>query len=241
MATGTVFNEAGVPLVKELSSFSLFVDTTGTRNTALAIVNTGTPVPSIVHLTVFDKLFQVIATTDFPMLVGQQINNFIPNFFDTKQFPIINHMEGSATVTPQSAPLGFGGAPAPRLAGLTVRTNNAGGSFPAVVPTFTAFPVVPGAAALVSTGVVGTVSQESAGTLNVRLDLRQAAYPVKGAIFYIFDRGELISEEVRSVDTRDFASFAFELPGRSGSAGVKGVDVRLIFERGEITPRMPIQ
>ena len=41
LATGTVFNEAGVPLVKELSAFSLFVDTTGTRNTALAIVNAG--------------------------------------------------------------------------------------------------------------------------------------------------------------------------------------------------------
>ncbi len=41
--SGTVINEAGVPLVKEMSAFSLFVDTTERRNTALAIVNPAGP------------------------------------------------------------------------------------------------------------------------------------------------------------------------------------------------------
>ena len=242
LATGTVFNEAGVPLVKELSAFSLFVDTTGTRNTALAIVNAGgsglSGGPSanspVVRISVFDLFFNLIATTDILLPEDGQIANFISGFI-----PGLINLLGSVTVT--SLNLQGGGGSAPLLAGLTVRTNNAGGSFPEVVPTFTAFPVVPGAAALVSAGVMGTVTQESPGRLNVALDLREAARPVKGAIFYVFDRGELISEVVRSVSTRDFASFVLELPGHPGPLDVKGVEVRLIYEGGEITPRMPVQ
>ena len=37
------------------------------------------------------------------------------------------------------------------------------------------------------------------------------------------------------------ASFVLELPARSGPVNVDGVEVRLIYEGGEITPRMPIQ
>ena len=245
LATGTVFNEAGVPLVKELSAFSLFVDTTGTRNTALAIVNAGgsglSGGPSanspVVRISVFDLFFNLIATTDIPLPEDGQINNFISGFFPGLT-GLINLL-GSVTVT--SLNLQGGGGSAPLLAGLTVRTNNAGGSFPEVVPTFTAFPVIPGAAALVSAGVMGTVTQESTGTLHVTLDLRDVARPVKGAIFYVFDRGELIGEVVRSVSTLDFASFVLELPGHPGPLDVKGVEVRLIYEGGEITPRMPVQ
>ena len=77
--------------------------------------------------------------------------------------------------------------------------------------------------------------------VHVTLDLRDATHPVKGAIFYLSDRGALIGEEVRSVETLDFASFILEVPARSGPVNVDGVEVRLIYEGGEITPRMPIQ
>ena len=245
--SGTVINEAGVPLVKEMSAFSLFVDTTERRNTALAIVNPagpgvlgggGGPITAA-RLSLFDPSFQQIASTDVPLSPGQRLSEFLSGLFDPELVPEVNDMEGSLTV--RSVNLQGGGGSGTPLAALTVRTNNLGAVFPEGVPTFTAFPVVPGAAALVSTGVMGTVTRESTGTLNVALDLREAARPVKGAIFYFFDRGELISEVVRSVDTRDFASFVFEFPGRSGSAGVEGVEVRLIYEGGEITPQMPVQ
>ena len=244
LASGTVFNEAGVPLVKELSAFSLFVDTTGTRNTALAIVNAGgSGVAGGVHaaspvarLSLFDKLFNLIATTDVPVPLDEQRNNVMTGYFDPQPVPEVNDLEGSVTVTS----VNLGGGSGPLLAGLTVRTNNAGGSFPGVVPTFTAFPVVPGAAALFSTGVMGTVTQASPETLHVTLDLREATRPVKGAIFYVFDGGELIREVVRSVDTRDFASVSIEVAGRAGLNTI-GVEVRLIYAGGEITPRMPVQ
>ncbi len=191
------------------------------------------------RLSLFDPSFQQIASTDVPLSPGQRLSEFLSGLFDPELVPEVNDMEGSLTV--RSVNLQGGGGSGTPLAALTVRTNNLGAVFPEGVPTFTAFPVVPGAAALVSTGVMGTVTRESTGTLNVALDLREAARPVKGAIFYFFDRGELISEVVRSVDTRDFASFVFEFPGRSGSAGVEGVEVRLIYEGGEITPQMPVQ
>ena len=78
-----------MPLVKELSAFSLFVDTTGTRNTALAIVNAGgsglSGGPSanspVVRMSVFDLFFNLIATTDIPLPEDGQINNFISGFF----------------------------------------------------------------------------------------------------------------------------------------------------------------
>ena len=87
---------------------------------------------------------------------------------------------------------------------------------------------------------MGTVTQESPETLHVTLDLREATRPVKGAIFYVFDGGELIREVVRSVDTRDFASVSIEVAGRAGLNTI-GVEIRLIYAGGEITPRMPVQ
>ena len=231
-----------MPLVKELSAFSLFVDTTGTRDTALAIVNPGAPAilgggkgpTTAALLSLFDKSFSPIATTDFPLDPGERVSDFVRNFF-LQEVP----EEGSLTVT--SVNLQGGGGSGTPMATLRVRTNNLGAVFPDGVPTFTAFPVVPGAAALLSTGVMGTVTQESSGRLNVALHLRAAAHPVTGAIFYVFDRGELISEVVRSVSTRDFASFVLEPPGHPGPLDVKGVEVRLSYEGGEITPRMPVQ
>ncbi len=245
--SGTIINEAGVPLVKELSSFSLFVDTTGTRDTALAIVNP--PGPGILgggggptttaQVNLFNTSFEQIAASNVPLAPGQRISDFVSGIFDPEVVPEINDMVGSMTVR-SSLLAGGGGIGAP-LAALTVRTNNLGAAFPEGVPTFTPFPVVPGAAFLVSTGVAGTVTRESTGTLNVTLDLRESVRPVKGAIFYLFDRGELISERVRSVDTNDSASFLFEVPGRLGSATATSVEVRLIYEGGEITRRMPVQ
>ncbi len=241
--SGTILSETGVPLVKGLSAFSLFVDTIGTRDTALAIVNPAAPAVvggggggTAAHLSLYDKSFLPIATTDVPLFPGQRVSDFMTGFFGPA---VAVPGEGSLTVTSVNLQ-GAGGSATP-LAALTVRTNNLAAIFPEGVPTFTAFPVVPGAAALFSTGVMGTVTQESTGALSVVLDLRQAARPVKGAIFYVFDRGELITEVVRSVDALDFASFVLELPERSESAGVEGVEVRLIYEGGEITPRMAVQ
>ncbi len=258
LVSGTVINEAGVPLVKALSEFSLFVDTMGTRDTALAIVNTGSPVPAggsttpTVLLSLFDTIASgaALATSTEPMPLAQvevpiptrqQVNRFIATrgpggYFDTEQVSELEDFQGSVAVT--NANPGDGSM----WAALTVRTNNAGKKLSdGLVSTFTPFPVVPGAVALVAVGMRGTVTQESTGTLHVTLDLRDATHPVKGAIFYLSDRGALIGEEVRSVETLDFASFILEVPARSGPVNVDGVEVRLIYEGGEITPRMPIQ
>ncbi len=244
--SGTVINEAGVPLVKELSAFSLFVDTQGSRNTALAIVNPagsgvlgggGGPIPAA-RLNLFDKSFNFIATTDVPIPPGEQRNNFIAGYFDPEQVPEVNDMCGSVTVTPVSV-LAGGVAPPP-MAGLTVRTNNLGTAFPAAVPTFTPFPVIPGAAALLDAGVSGTVSLESEG-LNISLDLRDATRLITGAVFFVFDRGQLIAEVVRPVRTTDVLSFFLDLPGTRASLTRLGVEVRLIYGGGEISPLMPIE
>ena len=183
-----------------------------------------------------------IATASVEIPAGTQVNRFIGGpggYFDPEQVPEFENFQGSVTAT--NANPGDGST----WAALTVRTSNAGKSLSQddLVAIFTPFPVVPGAAGavIVSAGVRGTVTQGSHGRLNITLDLRNATRPVKGAIFYISDRGELIGEEVRSVDTLDFASFVLELPVRSGLVTVDGVEVRLIYEGGEITPRMPIQ
>ena len=102
LESGIVINEAGVPLVRALSEFTLFVDTTGTRDTALAIVNTGSPFPAggsttpTVLLSLFDPIASgaalatspvAIATSLVPIDPGKQANNFIAGYFDIEQVP----------------------------------------------------------------------------------------------------------------------------------------------------------
>ena len=180
----------------------------------------------------------VINEAGVPIPPGEQRNNFIAGYFDPEQVPEVNDMCGSVTVTPVSV-LAGGVAPPP-MAGLTVRTNNLGTAFPAAVPTFTPFPVIPGAAALLDAGVSGTVSLESEG-LHISLDLRDATRLITGAVFFVFDRGQLIAEVVRPVRTTDVLSFSLDLPGTRASLTRLNVEVRLIYGGGEISPLMPIE
>lgn len=240
--TGTIFNEAGVPLVSDLSDFSLFVDTTGTRDTAIAIVSTGTTVPfgaetttPVARLNLFDTSFGLIATTEVPIPEGGQANRFLAGFFDPQQVPEVQDMQGSLTVTP------VGGESDGRWAALTVRTNNAGGQFPGVVPTFTPFPVVPGAATQIIAGVSATAARLSTDSLQVTLDLTRHARQVKGAIVCVSSGGVLVSEAVHALKGNDIESFELSLPAAFASSDLDRIEVRLIYSGGDVGPRMQIE
>ncbi|MFQ5740227.1 MAG: hypothetical protein ACE5JX_14570, partial [Acidobacteriota bacterium] len=86
---GVVLYEAGVPAVKELNDFTIFVDTVGTRNTGLALVNVAdgqgaspSQADREVTLNLFGTDATSIATTNVPLGPGRHLPRFVPELFN---------------------------------------------------------------------------------------------------------------------------------------------------------------
>ncbi len=228
--TGTIVYEAGVPAARDLKKFSLFVDTIGDRDTGLAMVNvddgSGSSLADshLVNMTLYNKQFMQIATTDVPLSRDQHLPRFIPEFFDA--VPEAAEMEGSVVVTSSDD-----------LAAVTLRTNDTPGiDFPDEVPTLTAFPVVEGGASLTST--TGVFSVLSSGNVAVVLDVAAESRPVIGAIYHLFEGEELSRQWVRGMDGPGTVSLILPAETSDGIAlRVDRVEVELIFEGGEKSSR----
>ncbi|MEJ2078671.1 MAG: Ig-like domain-containing protein [Acidobacteriota bacterium] len=138
--TGIALAEAGVPSSTPLTSFSLFMDSSGSNNTGLAILNprhaAGSAGVGTANLTLrlFDKNFTLLATSEVQLAEGSQISRFITEFFS--QYSPALEMEGVVTVQSDMP-----------VVAVTIRQNDDPSlTFPSEVPTLTVFPVVPGRA-----------------------------------------------------------------------------------------------
>ncbi|UCF37048.1 MAG: hypothetical protein JSU96_20000, partial [Acidobacteriota bacterium] len=137
LPAGTLLYEAGVPASEPLNEFSLVVDTTGDRNTGLALVRDdtqGATAAQLVEVTLrlFRKDGGLLDEQKIELANGQHSARFITEIFS--QVEGITEMEGMLEIT----------SPVP-LAAITLRQTDAPGKeFPAEVPTLTTFPVIPG-------------------------------------------------------------------------------------------------
>jgi hypothetical protein len=144
LTTGVSLYEAGVPASKELTKFSLFVDSLGVRDTGFALVyppqdSGSSPAETddaTVTVTLYDKQFNFIAekTLD-PLSPGSHMAKFVYELFDDPEVKAqAREMEGILAVESDQP-----------LVAVTVRQNDAPGKeFPQEVPILTTFPVIPG-------------------------------------------------------------------------------------------------
>ena len=139
--TGIALADAGVPASQPLTSFSLFMDSTGPNNTGLAILNPpdsggstqGLAATLVVRL--YDQEFHLLDTTQFQVEDGVRTAQFVTEIFS--QYAPAQEMNGIVTVQ----------SDVPVVAVTLRQKDDPALTFPDEVPTLTVFPVVPGRAA----------------------------------------------------------------------------------------------
>ncbi|MGW8178430.1 MAG: LamG domain-containing protein, partial [bacterium] len=145
LTTGVSLYEAGVPAAKELSEFSIFIDSLGARDTGFAIVyppeeegaSAAAMEDGLVTIRLYDKHYQLLGEKTLPPLSpGSHLARYVHQMFDDPG--IINQaveMQG-ILVFESDQP----------LVAVTVRqTDHPDKEFPLEVPILTTFPVIPGA------------------------------------------------------------------------------------------------
>lgn len=142
--SGIILTEAGVPATREVTGFSLLLDSRGARDIGLALLyprgGQSSPRPARVYrLTVRSTNFsQVLAgPIEVTLQEGQGFGKFIWEIFRDAGAPagtvaLLQETEGIVSVE------GTGAA-------ITIRQNDNGMPFPLQVPTLTTFPVLEGA------------------------------------------------------------------------------------------------
>lgn len=135
-----LLTQVGVPAPRLLSEFSLKLDSRGSQDTGLAMVNPwGSSSNAHLRMTVWDKSFEeMVASTELSMPLGSALSRFIWEFFDDgSDAALVAHlqeMEGVVTVASDQP-----------LAALTLRqTDDPAIPFPQEVPVLTVFPVIAG-------------------------------------------------------------------------------------------------
>jgi hypothetical protein len=138
--------ETGVGATRLQGSFSLSMDSTGDRDTGLALVNppSVTTTPNHVTLEVWDQQFeQRIASATFDLAPGEAVSKFIWEYIQEfgqnvtpELIATLQDSRGLVKVTSD-----FVTAP------IALRQFNPMGAFPQAVPTMTTFPVAPASAA----------------------------------------------------------------------------------------------
>ena len=143
--TQEIIYEAGVPATETLlSSFTLFMDSLGSKDTGLAIVNPPGGMDANVTMGLFNKLFTtVIAMIDMVVETGQHVPRFISQFFEDvpEAQEMAQEMQGVVSVDSDQP-----------LAAVTLRQNDDG-------RLLTAFPVIPGAAQAPASGTFSVASK----------------------------------------------------------------------------------
>ena len=136
--TGVLLFEAGVAASTLLTEFSIAVDSTGSRDTGLAIVypaEEGAPA-AVVTLRLFDQQFNLIAERELdPLAAGSHLARFVHQLFDDEDVVSrAQELKGLLTVESDRP-----------LVAVTLRQKDDPGlEFPEEVPLVTTFPVVPG-------------------------------------------------------------------------------------------------
>ena len=169
--------EAGVPASSQIQNFSIIVDSIGTNDTGLAILNPAAPggAPANVLLTLYDSAFNQIATTDVPLGGGQKLVQFVSEYF----------AGNSAAVTAAQEMTGSLAVQGPPLAALTLRQNLPALPFPQAVPTLTTFPVTAGVASAVA--LASTLRLLSSGQLELTLDTSSLADPIRAVTYRLYN------------------------------------------------------
>lgn len=137
-ATGVLLFETGVPASTLLTEFSIAVNSTGSRDTGLAIVYPADEEApdAIVTLRLFDQEFNLIAEKELdPLAAGSHLARFVHQLFDDEDVVSrAQEMKGLLTLESDRP-----------LAAVTLRQKDAAAlEFPEEVPLLTVFPVVPG-------------------------------------------------------------------------------------------------
>ncbi len=139
--TGIILSEAGVPASTSLTSFTIFVDSLGTYNTGLAIINPpegGQATGAAANLTfrLYDNNFNLISTKTASLPDGQHMAQFVNEIFSSVSAQA-GEMTGTVAVESDQP-----------VVALTIRTTlDMAHPFPQSVPTLAVFPVIPGIAA----------------------------------------------------------------------------------------------
>lgn len=229
--SGVILYEAGVPAVRSLKDFTVFVDTIGDRDTGLAIVNANTPSgvsaagtdENQVTMTLYDTDFNQIATTNVPLPEGEHDARFVSQIFS--DVPQASEMLGSVGISSPDD-----------LAAVTLRQNDGPSEFPDDVATLTAFPVIEGRA-----NAAGSFSILPEGQVAVALDLSAVGRDVVGAIFHLYEGDSEAVEMVRGFEADTLASLVLPATTRSGRiASVDRVEVALIYRGDRIGPRFAL-
>lgn len=139
LETGAVLFEAGVPASSLSSSFSVVVDSVGSADTGLAVVNPGATAANVT-VRLYDEEFVLVAETVVVVEAGGHLPRFIHELFadDPDAEALAEEFSGVLTVSSDQP-----------LAAVVLRQNDDPNQpFPMDVPTLTTFPVLPGRADL---------------------------------------------------------------------------------------------
>ena len=262
--SGIVQSEAGVPATTPLSTFTVFVDSLGNVDTGLTILKppvsnelalttvgdsgdltltlydtSFNPISAAVGSSPFGPVAPPIATTNIPLGAGQQLPQFVSQFFAGNAEVVAQgggpvrlggecgvavfttqEMQGTLTVK-------VGGGQS--VAAVTLRQNVA--QQPGEVTTLTTFPVVPGAAD--ADELIASLSVVGEGQILVDVE-PPADETVVGAIYRVYSGNTKLGEFVRSVEGAGPINEVLAL-AESGD-GVSHVEVRLILSSGETSP-----
>ena len=245
--SGIVQSEAGVPATTPLSTFTVFVDSLGNVDTGLAILKppvsnelalttvgdsgdltltlydtSFNPISAAVGSSPFGPVAPPIATTNIPLGAGQQLPQFVSQFFAGNAEVVAQAQEMQGTLTVK-----VGGGQS--VAAVTLRQNVA--QQPGEVTTLTTFPVVPGAAD--ADELIASLSVVGEGQILVDVE-PPADETVVGAIYRVYSGNTKLGEFVRSVEGAGPINEVLAL-AESGD-GVSHVEVRLILSSGETSP-----
>jgi len=135
--TGVVLYEAGVPASRPMSNFAVLVDSLGTRDNGVALVNASQALQSSdgmakAELTLFGTLMNQVGKKTLPLSRGEHLAKFAPEIFE-EEASQAGDMQGMIFVDSDQP-----------LAAVTLRQNeDPGRQFPDGMPTLTGFPVLP--------------------------------------------------------------------------------------------------
>lgn len=140
--SGVLLYEAGVPASREISRFSLLVDTTGERDTGVALLNPPCSDaesrcgPATLLMRLYDADLGLIATRETVLEAGRQTAQFVREFFPDHAVET-QDMRGLLTVVSDRP-----------VVAVSLRQDHPSGRLPDSVPTLFALPVIPGAPGL---------------------------------------------------------------------------------------------
>jgi hypothetical protein len=130
--SGIALYEAGVAATIPRKRFTVFVDSIGTKDTGIAMVNTAA-VDAELTLRLYDTGFNLIGEEELTLEPGRHLPRFVFQLFPDHR-DTASEMQGIVTVTSTEP-----------LAAVTLRQDTeAGKVFPEKVPTLATFPVIPG-------------------------------------------------------------------------------------------------